>query len=163
MKIGGEEESEVQNDSPTAAKSTLRVFFAVTANNKWKCETIDVKAAFLQGKKIERDIFVMPPPDAREIGIIWKLEKVVYGLDDASRNWYFSVKETLLELVCLQSKLDKSLFRWYEGEILQGIFLMHVDDFLFAGSNNFRKFVINNLMEKYKMGKHQGGDFKYVG
>ena len=67
----------------------------------------------MQGKSIERDVLVMPPFEAKEDDVIWKLEKVVYGLDDASRNWYFSVKEELLKVGCEQSKLDKSLFRWY--------------------------------------------------
>ena len=87
----------VQNDSPTAAKSSLRVFFAITTNCKWKCETVDVKAAFLQGKSIERDVFVVQPSEVKEDGVIWKLKKVVHGLDDASRNWCFSVKEELLK------------------------------------------------------------------
>ena len=98
------------------------MFFAITLNYKWKCETVDVKAAFLQGKSTERDVFVMQPFEAKEDGVIWKLEKVVYGLDDASRNWYFSVKEELFKKIgCEQSKLDKSMFRWYEDGNLQGL------------------------------------------
>ena len=40
---------------------------------------------------------------------------------------------------------------------------MHVDDFLYAGSQNFRKRVVYKITQKYEMGKHQGGNFKYVG
>ena len=141
--------------STTAAKSSLQVFFAITSNYKWTCETVDVKAAFLQGKTIERDVFVMPPFEAKEDGVIWKLEKVVYGLDDASRNWYFSVKQELLKIRCEQSELDKSLCRWYEDGKLKGLFLMHVDDFLYAGSQNFRKRVVYKIRQKYEMGKHK--------
>ena len=64
---GLEEDDEIQADSPTASKSTLRIAFAVIANEGWKRETIDIKAAFLQGRRIERDVFV---------------EKAAYGLDD---------------------------------------------------------------------------------
>ena len=53
--------------------------------------------------------------------------------------------------------------RWYEDGKLQGLFLMHVDDFLYAGSQNFRKRVVHKVMRKHKMGKHQGGNFKYMG
>ena len=41
------EDDKVQADSPTTSKSTLRIAFAVIANEGWKCETIDIKAAFL--------------------------------------------------------------------------------------------------------------------
>ena len=105
----------------------------------------------------------MPPFEAKEDGVISKLEKAVYGLNDASRNWYFTVKEELLKIGCEQSKIDKSLFRWYEDGKLQGLSLMHVDDFLYAGSQNFRKRVVYKIMQKYEMGKHQSGNFKYVG
>ena len=77
----------------------------------------------------------------------------MYGFDDASRNWYFSVKEELLKIGCEQSKVGKSLFRWYEDGKLQGLFLMHVDDFLYAGSQNFRKRVVYKIMQKYEMGE----------
>ena len=39
---------------------------------------------------------------------------------------------------------------------------MHVDDFLYAGSQNFKKCVVYKMMQKYEMGKHQGSNFKYV-
>ena len=81
---GFEEEDKGPVDSPTASKCSMRIFFAVSANNKWNCETIDIKAAFLQGKNIERDIYIKPPKEIKKDGIIWKLNKVAYGLCDAS-------------------------------------------------------------------------------
>jgi len=35
----------------------------------WQCKTTDVKAAFLQGTKIERDIYLKPPKEAVDISI----------------------------------------------------------------------------------------------
>ena len=160
---GFEEEQEIQSDSPTAAKSTLRVFFAVAANQMWKCQTIDIKAAFLQGKEIEREVYLRPPSEVKIPGYIWKLKKVAYGLDDAARNWFLSVGEFLRGLNCKQSFLDKALFRWYSGEQLQGIFLMHVDDFLFAGTELFKRKVIEPLCQYFKVGKQQEGVFRYIG
>ena len=75
----------------------------------------------------------------------------------------FFVKEELLKIGCKQSELDKSMIRWYEDGKLRGFFLMHVDNFLYAGSQNFRKRVVHKIMQKYEMGKHQGDNFKYVG
>ena len=160
---GFEEEEKVQSDSPTASKSSLRMVMAVVASEGWKCETIDIKAAFLQGRKIDRDVYLVPPAEIKQEGVIWKLNKAAYGLEDASRNWYFSVKEELVKLGCKQSELDKALFRWYNNGMLEGIFVMHVDDFLFAGTDAFNKTVIDPIVRKYKVGKRQVDNFRYVG
>ena len=39
---------------------------------------------------------------------------------------------------------------------------MHVDDFLYAGTENFTT-VITKIQEKFKVGKHMEGNFRYVG
>ena len=160
---GFEEEEKVQSDSPTAAKSTLRMVMAIAASEEWKCESIDIKAAFLQGKKIEREVYLTPPPEVKEDGIIWRLDKTAYGLDDASRNWYFSVRDELIKLGCKQSELDKALFSWYSNGKLEGVFVMHVDDFLFAGTQTFNTVVIDPIVNKYQVGKRQIDTFRYVG
>ena len=59
---------------------------------------MDIRAAFLQAKKLDREVFVRPPDDIKKEGKIWKLLKPLYGLDDASRKFYLKVKETLQEL-----------------------------------------------------------------
>ena len=120
----------------------------MSANNKWNCETIDIKAAFLQGKNIERDIYIKPPIEIKKDAIIWKLNKVAYGLCDASWQWYFSVKEELCKLGCKQSQMDKAMFRWYNQGHLEGLFIMHVDDFLYSGTENFKKTIINKIQKK---------------
>ena len=52
--IGGFEEDEKGPvDSPTAAKSSMKIFFAVCANNNWVCETMDIKAAFFKTRKLK--------------------------------------------------------------------------------------------------------------
>ena len=63
---GFEEDEKGPVDSPTASKSSMTILFAVCANNNWVCETMDIKAAFLRGKEIERDIYVKPPVEAKK-------------------------------------------------------------------------------------------------
>ena len=53
----------------------------------WKTETMDVKAAFLQSKKLDRAVYVKPPKNLKKAGVIWQLEKPAYGLNDSPRNW----------------------------------------------------------------------------
>ena len=54
---GFEEDEKDPVESATASKSSMRILFAVCANNNWLCDTMDIKAAFLQGKEIEWDIY----------------------------------------------------------------------------------------------------------
>jgi len=96
--LGFEEELSSNVDSLTASKSTPRIFMSVAASKRWRCQTIDIKSAFLQGKTIDRDVYLQPPRDIKKDGTIWKLNKVVYGLNDAARNWYQSVIEFLIKL-----------------------------------------------------------------
>ena len=49
--------------------------------------------------------------------------KAVYGLDDASRKWYFSVKDKLTKLGCEQFELDKALFSKYSNGKVKKTFL----------------------------------------
>ena len=67
---------------------------------KWTCKTTDVKAAFLQSHAIDREIYLEPPPEFNSSGKLWKLNKAVYGLTDAARQWFDRVKDAFLSLKC---------------------------------------------------------------
>ena len=55
----------VQNtNSPTCTKESLRVALTVMAMNNWKCKSMDVNTAFLQGNPLTRKIFLKPPKEA---------------------------------------------------------------------------------------------------
>ena len=45
---------------------------------------MDVKAAYLQGNAIDRDVYLEPPPEYFR-GKLWKLKKTVYDLCDAAK------------------------------------------------------------------------------
>ncbi|VDI54554.1 Hypothetical predicted protein [Mytilus galloprovincialis] len=161
---GFEEENEVKSDSPTVHKESLRLFLAIASTSEFDIHSIDIKAAFLQGKEIDRIIFVKPPKElSSDKPVAWKLNKCVYGLIDASRNWFLSVKRELLQLECIQSKLDPAIFYWHKNNNLEGLFLMHVDDFLWAGSEHFKKQVICQLRDKFDCGKELDSSFRYIG
>lgn len=160
---GFEEEDGLQVDSPTASKEVFRLFLALTATKGWKCQTIDIKSAFLQGKEIERETYLKPPKDLQEDGVLWKLNKVVYGLPDASRHWYLSVRNCLIELGCVQSKTEPAFFFWMQNGIVSGFFIMHVDDFLCSGDQAFDEQVIAKITAKFTVGRRETNIFVYLG
>ena len=63
----------------------MKLFLTVCVNQGFKLKSLDVTLAFLQGEKLERDVFVIPPPEVRKAGMVWKLQNSAYGLYDASR------------------------------------------------------------------------------
>ena len=40
--------------------------------------------------------------------------------------------------------------------------LIHVDDIICAGGHNFKSKVVRGIVDKFQVGKHQRGSFKYV-
>jgi len=84
-------------------------------------------------KMVLNETFLLKPPREADVAedIVWKLRKVVYGLNDASHNWYSSIQEKLLHLGYIQSSIDKSFSSWRDSSgQLAGMFIMHVEETL---------------------------------
>ena len=161
---GFEEEEEIQSDSPTVTKEVLRMFLTICSSNNWKEKSMDVTAAFLQSDNMERNVYLKPPKQAKcGENVLWKLKKCVYGLNDAARKWYFTIKGFLLKMGCQQLKTDPAAFYCYQKEELVGIFLMHVDDFLWGGTEWFAKNVIDELRKTFKIQEQNNSTFRYIG
>ena len=163
--IKGFQESNPQvADSPTAGKCVTRTFIMLANMFEYKLLCIDVRAAFLQSKPLDRLILVKPPKEKRtDNNMVWRLKKPVYGLNDAARAWYMTVKEELILYGCVQMPLDKSVFVYQPNEEFSGFLNVHVDDFLAAGNRDFHEKVLRRLKEKFQIGTEEYGDFNYVG
>ena len=157
---GFEEITNEPLDSPTVSKVSLRLVFCIMMNKGWKCESLDIKGAFLQSDPLEHDVFIKAP---NAVGKVWKLLKPLYGLKYASRKWFVSVKKLLLEKGCEQSKIDKCVFLYYVGSELCGLLVTHVDDFLACGNQDFQEVIINAIKQTFMISKHVHQLFSYVG
>ena len=153
----------VNKNSPTCDKQALRVVLSVIAQRNWKINTIDIKTAFLQGEKLEREVYILPPKEANESGKLWRLKKCVYGLSDASLKWYNKVKKTIKNLGGEISDIDPAVFYWHCKGQLAGIVTIHVDDFLWGGSPEFENKVIKQMKRELLVGKEESEKFKYIG
>ena len=97
-----------------------------------------VKTAFLQGKPIQRTVFVKPPKEAKT-DKVWELKKCVYGLADPSRYWYLKLREELIRATSIQ--LDQGIFIWYKDNKPIGIMACFIDNVLWAGNTEFENIV----------------------
>ena len=66
---------------------------AVSANFGFKLASVDIRAAFLQSKDLDRKVYVEPPSNVKKPGVIWKLRKPLYGLDNTSKKLWLRVKD----------------------------------------------------------------------
>ena len=143
----------VRKDSPTCGRENLRLLFALTSSCNWRINILDIKSAFLQGKSIERDVFIKPPKEANT-NKLWTLKTTVYGLRDAPREWYLSVKKQLVATRYVKSGYD-AVFYWQKENTLQGILSAHVDDFCWAGTKLFQNIVINHIQNAFTVSKKE--------
>ena len=160
---GFEEKVKVQTDSPTGSKETLHMLLTVAATQGWGIKSGDVKSAYLQGERLDREVYMVPPPERRKPGMIWRLVKAVYGMYDSGRKWYFKVEEVLHRLGCKKAKLDHCLFTYRVQGVLEGIMLIWVDDIFYAGTDKFEAEVMKEVSKEFLIGRTEEEMFTYIG
>ena len=134
---GFQEPEKPTSDSPTALRESLKMFLSVTAMNDFKLRALDIRAAFLQAEPLKREIFIQPPKDVANDGKIWRLLKPIYGLDEANRRFWLTVKKILKEEDMAPLTGDEAFYFKRNENGLIGCLLTHVDDFLIAGTDDF--------------------------
>ena len=140
------------------SKESFKMLMAVAANEDFKLASVDIRVAFLQSRT-----FMLPPPDIRKPGVIWKLKKPLYGLDDASHKFCLRVKEVLKEIGLKVMEGDEAFYYLHQDGELLGAVNTHVDDFTLAGTETFIKEVLETISRELTVPKIERDNFRYTG
>lgn len=128
--------------SPVAKLTTVKLMLALAAIKGWKLAHLDINNAFLYGDLEEEIYMTLPPglvienPPVGSGQLVCKLKKSLYGLKQASRQWYLKFSQVLAGFGLIQSASDHSYFYKYSADGKFFGVVIYVDDILVASSEN---------------------------
>ena len=120
--------------SPVVKMTTIRTLMAVSTAKDWTIYQLDVNNTFLHGELDEEVHMQMPKGIPNPQNKVCRLRKSLYGLKQASKQWFNKLKDTLISVGYSQSKNDYSLFLNKSSNHLTAI-SVYVDDILITRSD----------------------------
>ena len=132
--------------SPVAKLTTVRLLLALTAINKWYLKQLDVNNVFLHGD-LNEEVYMMLPQGMQvaKPGQVCKLQRSLYGLKQASRQWYAWLSSFFISHGYKQCASDHSLFLKH-GFNTVTVLLVYVDDIVFLGNDLIEIQAITQLL-----------------
>ena len=144
--------------SPVAKMTTVRFLLKVAASRNWFLHQLDISNAFLNGELDEEIYMKIPEEYAERKGItlpkgsVFRLHKSIYGLKQASRQWFIKFSAALLRLGFTRATGDHTLFlkTCADGNFLA--VLVYVDDIIVASTSaSISKGLIHDLSQQFKL------------
>ncbi|KAG7584438.1 Ribonuclease H-like superfamily [Arabidopsis suecica] len=147
----------VDTFSPVAKMATVKILLAFAAKLNWHLNQLDVSNAFLNGE-LDEEIYMELPPgyevpetENSEGKLVCKLQKSIYGLKQASRQWFLKFSSTICAMGFQSTHSDHTLFtRLADGVFV--VILVYVDDIIIASScDSVVPVLISQLEQAFKL------------
>jgi hypothetical protein len=126
----------IETFSPVSCKDSLRIIMMLVAHYDLELHQIDVKTAFLNEDLLENVYMAQPKGFAvkgkEHMGC--HLRKSIYGLKQASRQWYLKFDETIRSFGFKENEEDNCIYaKFRNGKFI--FLILYVDDILLASSD----------------------------
>uniref|UniRef100_A0A2N9I1B8 Retrovirus-related Pol polyprotein from transposon TNT 1-94 n=1 Tax=Fagus sylvatica TaxID=28930 RepID=A0A2N9I1B8_FAGSY len=119
--------------SPVSKKDSLRIILALVAHFDLELQQMDVKTAFLNGD-LEEEVYMKQPegfPSSDGEHLVCKLKKSIYGLKQASRQWYLKFHNVISSFGFVENIMDQCIYQKVSGSKICFL-VLYVDDILLA-------------------------------
>jgi hypothetical protein len=118
------------------SNGSLRIIMALVAHYDLELHQMDVKTAFLNGNL--ENVVYMDQPEGFSLNekehMVCKLNKSIYGLKQASKQWYLKFNDTITSFGFKENTVDQCIYLKVSGS--KFLFLiLYVDDILLASSD----------------------------
>ena len=143
--------------SPVSKKDSLRIILALVAHFDLELQQMDVKTAFLNGD-LEEEVYMKQPEGfSSSVGehLVCKLRKSIYGLKQASRQWYFKFHEVISSFGFVENLMDQCIYQKVSGSKICFL-VLYVDDILLATNDK-------DLLHEVKQFLSKNFDMKDMG
>jgi hypothetical protein len=124
--------------APTARLESFRLVLHLAASLGWDLQQLDVKTAFLHGVlPPEETAYMEQPSGFEEPGKedwVWRLEKSIYGMKQASRIWNQTFHKTVSSWGFQRMRNEWCVYRRTSATGTT-IFALHVDDIIVTSSS----------------------------
>jgi hypothetical protein len=122
--------------SPVSSKDSFRIVMALVAHFDLELHQMDVKTAFLNGD-LDEDVYMTQPEGFVVEGkehLACRLKKSIYGLKQASRQWYLKFDKIIRTFGFTENVKDNCIYVKFKGSRFT-ILVLYVDDILLACSD----------------------------
>lgn len=127
--------------SPVVKLTTVKLLLSLSAIHRFSLHQLDISNAFLNGE-LDEEIYMRLPPgyaqrkgDSLPSNAVCKLEKSLYGLKQASRQWFLKFSSTLLSLGFIQTHSDHTCFLKHADALFLCV-IVYVDDIVICCNND---------------------------
>jgi Reverse transcriptase (RNA-dependent DNA polymerase) len=133
-----------------STKDSFRIIMTLVAHFDLELYQMDVMTVFLNGD-IDECIYMSQPPNYESDDLkqmVCKLKKSIYGLKQASRQWYFKFHQVIISFGFEPNLMDECIYHKFSGS--KFVFLvLYVDDILLASNDKNMMHETKKFLFKY--------------
>ncbi|KAL4340454.1 hypothetical protein GQ457_08G012720 [Hibiscus cannabinus] len=148
--------------SHVSKKDSLRIVLALVTQFDLELQQMDVKTAFLNGD-LEEEVYMKQPEGFSSSdgeNLVCKLKKSIYGLKQASRQWYLKFHEVISSFGFVENIMDQCIYQKVSGSKICFL-ILYVDDILLATNDRGMLHEVKQFLSK-NFDMKDMGDASYV-